>query len=186
MSVGAVLMLTPLKTVEPYVIRVDNNSGYTDIVKGGADQNTNNVDDSYWSVTYVLQRESYNFSTQDVREKFVELASYDNVNTEYRNFQLSSKGYLALLGDKKQIRVNIRNVSDVKKSDDGNIKTIQIRFDKNVLDDLGQPVADIPSTTWLATISFDYGRPPKVRQDEWLNPKGFGVKSYQLSQEIGY
>ncbi|WP_230479013.1 VirB8/TrbF family protein, partial [Kingella kingae] len=32
MAVGAVLGLTPLKTVQPIVIPVDNNTGATDIV----------------------------------------------------------------------------------------------------------------------------------------------------------
>lgn len=186
MSVGAVLLLTPLKTVVPFVIRVDNNSGYTDIVQAGADKYTDQTDDSYWSVLYVTQRESYNFSTQDMREKFVELSSYNNIFNEYKTFQLSKKGYMAVLGDKQQIRVNIRNVSKPQESTDKTTKTIQIRFDKSVLDDVGQPVASIPTTTWMATISFDYGRLPKNRLDEWINPKGYGVRSYELSQEIGY
>lgn len=186
MSVVAVVLLTPLKTVVPYVIRVDNNSGYTDIVRAGADQYTTESDDAYWAVNYVLQRESYNFSTQDLRSKYVEMSSYDAPYTEYKNFQLSKKGYLEQLGDKQQIRVVIRNVSKPQKSEDKKTTTIQIRFDKNVLDDVGQPVESIPSTTWLATFSFDYGKPPKIKQDEWLNPRGFGVRSYDLSQEVGY
>ncbi|ERT14886.1 virB8 family protein, partial [Photorhabdus temperata] len=186
MAVGAVFGLTPLKTVVPYVIRVDNNSGYTDIVRSGADQYTTSSDDSYWAVNYVLQRESYNFSTQDTRSKFIELASYNGTYTEYKNFQLSKKGYLELLGDKQQIRIKIRNVNQPQKSSDNKLTTIQIRFTKNLLDDVGVPVSSIPPTTWLATLSFDYGKPPKTKEDEWINPKGFAVRSYELSQEVGY
>lgn len=186
MSIGAVLGLTPFKTVEPYVIRVDNNSGYTDIVRSGADQNTDDTDDIYWSVNYVTQRESYNFSTQGLRSKFIELTSYSDTYTEYKNFQLSRKGYLELLGDKQQIHVEIRNVSPPLKNEISDLTTIQIRFTKTVTDNVGVPVDSIPSTTWLATLTFDYGRPPKTKAVEWLNPKGFGVRSYQLSQEVGY
>ncbi|WP_277973351.1 virB8 family protein [Pantoea agglomerans] len=186
MSVGAVLLLTPLKTVVPYVIRVDNNSGYTDIVRPGADQNIINSDDAYWAVTYIGNRESYDISNNDFRSKFVELTSYPDVFTEYKNFQLSKKGYLEKLADKQQIHVTIRNVSDPVKSDDGKSSTIQIRFNKTVTDNIGQPVSSIPTTTWLATISFDYSKPPKVKKDEWMSPRGFAVKSYQLSQEVGY
>ena len=32
LSIAAVVMLTPLKTVQPFVIRVDNNTGLTDTV----------------------------------------------------------------------------------------------------------------------------------------------------------
>ena len=186
MSIGAVLLLTPLKTVVPYVIRVDNSSGFTDIVRSGSDQSIVKTDDAYWSVAYILNRESYDFSNQDLRSRFVELTSYSDVFTEYKNFQLSKKGYLELLGDKQQIRVSIRNVSDPVKSADEKTTTIQIRFDKTVLDSVGQPVSSIPTTTWLATIAFDYNRPPKIKKDEWMNPRGFAVRSYQLNQEIGY
>ncbi|EET2714439.1 type IV secretion system protein [Escherichia coli] len=186
MSVTAVLLLTPLKTVVPYVIRVDNNSGYTDIVRTGADQSIAKTDDAYWSMTYILNRESYDFSNQDLRAKFVELTSYADVFTEYKNFQLSKKGYLEVLGDKQQIRVSIRNISQPVESIDGKTTTIQIRFDKNVLDSVGQPVGSIPPSTWLATIVFDYNKPPIIKKDEWMNPRGFAVRSYQLNQEVGY
>lgn len=186
MSVTAVLLLTPLKTVVPYVIRVDNNSGYTDIVRAGSDQSISKTDDAYWGMAYILNREGYDFSNQDLRSRFVELTSYPDVFTEYKNFQLSKKGYLEVLGDKQQIRVSVRNISDPVPSVDGKTTTIQIRFDKNVLDSVGQPVGNIPPTTWLATVVFDYNKPPKIKKDEWMNPRGFAVRSYQLNQEVGY
>lgn len=186
MSVGAVLLLTPLKVVVPYVIRVDSNSGYTDVVRYGADQDITNSDNAFWATSYIIQHEGYNFSTQDQRTKFVELTSYPDVYTEYKNFQLSKKGYMAILGDKQQMRVTIRNVSKPQESSDKKYTTMQVRFDKTVLDDVGQPVANIPTTTWVATVNFDYGRPPKTKADEWINPRGFGVKSYDKTQEVGY
>lgn len=186
MSVGAVLLLTPLKTVQPYVIRVDSNSGYTDIVRYGPDQDITHTDDAFWATAYVIQHESYNFSTQDERTKFVELTSYPAVYTEYKNFQLSKKGYLAQLADKQQMRVTIRNVSKSQLSEDKKTTTIQIRFDKTVVDDVGQPVTSIPKTTWLATVSFDYSRPPKNKAEEWISPRGFGVRAFDKTQEVGY
>jgi len=186
MSVGALILLTPLKTVVPYVIRVDNNSGYTDVVRWGADQDVTETDDAFWATTYVRQYESYNFSNQDERTKFIELTSYPDVYTEYKNFQLSKKGYLAQLADRQQMRVEIRNVSKPQLSEDKKTTTIQVRFDKRVLDDVGQPVRDIPKTTWVVSISYDYKRPPKTKQDEWMSPRGFGVKGYIKTQEVGY
>ncbi|MEX0446575.1 virB8 family protein [Xenorhabdus sp. SGI246] len=186
MSIGAVLGLTPLKTVEPYLLRVDNNSGYTDIVKYGGDNDANERDDSFWTTTYVRQRESYNFSTQDSRYHIVDLMSYPGTFTEYKNFQLSKKGYMEQLGDKRQIRVDINNIIFSQRDKDKHNGTVQIRFTKTILDDAGVPVQEIPATKWLATLSFDYGKPPKVQKDDWLNPRGFAVRSYELSQEVGY
>jgi type IV secretion system protein VirB8 len=185
-SVIAVACIAPLKKVVPFVIRVDNASGYTDIVQPGAAVTTEQRDDEYWATLYIIQHESYNFSNQDLRYQVVELMSYPDVFAEYKNFQLSKKGYLSVLGDSRQIRVEINNVPVINRGKDKKSGIMQIRFTKTVLDAKGQPVEDIPPTKWLATISYDYNRQPKNKGDEWMNPRGFGVKSYVQTQEVGY
>lgn len=102
MAVGAVLGLTPLKTVEAFLVRVDNNTGFTDVVPvmkdrtgGGDEQDTQ---DEFWLATYVRFRESYSFAGADVNYGMVRLLSYSGAFAEYRNFQLSSKGYTQVLG----------------------------------------------------------------------------------------
>lgn len=184
MSIGALLGITPLKTVEPYVIRVDNNSGYTDIVRPGENQDTQTVDDEFWLSTYVIARESYNFSTQDARYKTVELMSYDGTFTEYKNFQLSHKGYLEVLGDKGQIRTEINNIVFTSRDEEKHSGTAQVRLTRIPLDENGVPLPDVPATTWLAVVSYDYGKPPVTKKDEWINPRGFGVRAYSTSEEV--
>lgn len=57
MSIAAVMGLTPLKTVETYLVRVDNNSGYTDVVKPLSQiKSTEQIDDEYWLAAYVRFR----------------------------------------------------------------------------------------------------------------------------------
>jgi type IV secretion system protein VirB8 len=184
-SVIAVMLLTPLKTVEPYVVRVDNNSGYTDIVRPlGEEKDIQQAEDEFWVATYVRARESYNFATQDSRYALVELMSYSGTFNEYRNFQLSSKGYMEVLGDSRQIRTEINNIIPMKESRKG-IKTYQVRFTKIVLDRNGLPDGQILPSTWLTTVSFDYKKTPKTKKNLWLNPLGFSVHDYSPSQEVG-
>lgn len=184
MSVAAVLGLTPLKSVETYLVRVDNSSGFTDVVKPVSHvKSSEQIDDEYWLANYVRFRESYNFSNQDAQFAMVELMSYDSTFAEYRNFQLSSKGYLAVLGSNRQIHTEINNITFLDRE---NAKgTAQVRLTKTVLDRNGTPDPQMKPVVWLSTVSFDYKNPVKKRGDQWLNPRGFGVLSYSPTQEIG-
>ncbi|MBJ2293275.1 type IV secretion system protein [Pseudomonas sp. MF5691] len=184
MSVGAVLGLTPLKTVETYLVRVDNSSGFTDVVKPISQvKSSEQIDDEYWLATYVRFRESYNFSNNDAQFSMVELLSYGTTFAEYRNFQLSSKGYLAVLGNNRQIKTEINNITFLTRE---NAKgTAQVRLTKTVLDRNGMPDPEVKPAVWLSTISYDYKNPTKKRGDQWLNPRGFGALSYSPTQEVG-
>lgn len=184
MAIGAVLGLTPLKTVETYLVRVDNNSGFTDVIKPTSEvKSSEQIDDEYWLATYARFRESYNFSNNTASYAMVELMSYDETFSEYRNFQLSSKGYLAVLGTNRQIRTDINNIVFLeRKSGTG---TAQVRLTKTVLDRNGTPDPQLKPATWIVTVGFDYKNPTKKTGDQWLNARGFGVKSYSATQEVG-
>ncbi len=184
MAIAAVLGLTPLKTVEPFMLRVDNSSGFTDVVSTYVpDKDTTAIQNEFWLATYVRARESYNWASQDSNYEFVKQLSYDDTFTEYRNFQLSSKGYTEVLGKNRQIRTDINNIIPFKNGS-GDIQTYQVRFTKNILDKNGNPDPQSQSTRWLATIAFDFKNPPKTQAERWLNPLGFGVHSYSTTQEV--
>lgn len=184
MSIAAVLGLTPLKSVEPYLVRVDNNTGFTDLVRPVSEVKAQEqVDDEFWLVTYVRFRERYNFADSDAYFSVVELMSYGETFVEYKNFQLSSKGYTETLGNNRQMRVEINGVTFLTRKDGAG--TAQVRFTKRVLDRNGVPDPMIPPATWQATVSYDYKNPAKRKEQEWINPRSFGVKSYSSVQEVG-
>lgn len=184
MSIGAVLGLTPLKSVETYLVRVDNNSGFTDVVKPVSQaKSPEQIDDEYWLSTYVRFRESYSFSSNDAQYGMVEMMSYGETFAEYRNFQLSSKGYLEVLGTNRQIRTDINNINFLERKDRAG--TAQVRITKTVLDRNGTPDPQLAPVTWVATVTYDYNNPAKKAGDQWLNPRGFGVMDYTKTQEVG-
>lgn len=184
MSVGAVIGLTPLKTVETYLVRVDNNSGFTDVVQPVSKAKPpEQIDDEFWLASYVRFRESYNFSSNDANFGMVKLMSYDATFADYRNFQLSSKGYLSVLGLNRQIRTDVTNISFLDRKDGKG--TAQVRMTKTVLDRNGVPDPQLDPATWIATVTYDYKNPTKKAGDQWLNARGFGVKAYTMTQEVG-
>lgn len=184
MSIAAVLGLTPLKTVETYLVRVDNNSGYTDVVKPLSQvKSTEQIDDEYWLATYVRFRESYSFASNSAQYHMVELMSYGDTFADYKNFQLSSKGYLAVLGDKRQIGVEINNINFLERKDGHG--TAQVRITKTVLDNHGVPDPQLKPAVWIDTVTYDYKNPTQNAGDQWLNSRAFGVKSFTPTQEVG-
>ncbi|WJT10878.1 VirB8/TrbF family protein [Vibrio harveyi] len=89
--------LAPLKTVEPYVIRVDNNTGVVDVVsslnetdgeiKAGAQESL----DKYWLGQYLRHRESYQWETRSYDRQMVVLCLVLLFNKIMRLIQIRAK-----------------------------------------------------------------------------------------------
>lgn len=185
LALVALAGLTPLKSIEYVTMRVDPNSGYIAVEKAGGDGKTaEQIDDEFWLTAYVMYRESYNAANSDAAFNWVKLTSYTDTFAEYRNFQLSSKGYTAVLGDKQQFRTAVNNILFLKR-EDGKGGTAQVRFTKTLMDSKGVPDPVIKPVVWTTTMSWDYNNAPVNREQRWLNPRGFGVGSYVPALEVG-
>lgn len=178
-GVIAVAGLTPLKRSEPFVLRVDNNTGAVDIVQPISDSQSTTygeVVDKYWLAQYIIERESYDW--QLIQNSFdrVKLMSAPNVFAEYNAYITSAKSPVNTFKEDKKVRVEVLSVSFIN-----NIG--QVRFSKTVLDANGQPDTVYPVTNWLATISFDYKKEIKLEKDRRSNPLGFETTSYRVDSE---
>lgn len=182
MSVGAVLGLTPLKETKPYLVRVDNNTGVTDVVsvlKTSTDT-YGTVLDKYWLSRYVIARESYDWETIDGTAKETKLMSDENVAGEYvahMNLPLSP---LNVLKDNKKIIVKINAVSFI----DSSVSNIgQVRFTTIKLPVNGQETGTPDVAHYIATIAYKYVNQPTKEADRLLNPLGFKSTSYKADPE---
>lgn len=192
MSTLAVMLLTPLKTVEPYVIRVDKNSGYMDIIKPleNRAESADIVQDKHFIAAYVMARESYNWASQSANYAFVQLTSSSDVFNEYRNFQLSNKGYVAKLGQSQQVEVDIDSIvllplsKEPKLNSDKQIKTYQVRFTQTLLSAEGKVMPASKPIDWIVTLAIDHNNPPISEGEQWLNPLGYGVKAYNTTMAV--
>lgn len=178
-SVIAVSFLTPLKTVEPFAIRVDNNTGYTDIVKPlkNVEETTYGEElDKYWLARYVVERESYDWQLAQTSYDTVKLMSTPNLFSEYHNYITSPVSPVNLFAQNKKIKVQILSVSFIR-------SVGQIRFSKSIVDQNGEVDLNIPTTYWLATASYDYKHKIDTEQDRRINPLGFQVTGYRIDSE---
>ena len=86
-GIGLVCLL-PLKTIEPFVIRVDNNTGLVDVVStlashGEVKQQAQELMDKYWLGQYLRHRESYQWETRSYDRTLVGLMSAELIQQEY-------------------------------------------------------------------------------------------------------
>lgn len=191
LALVAVAGLTPLKTVEPYVIRVDQSSGYVDVVRPYVAGDAPDVaEEKHYIALYVMARESYHWNAQRANYALVRLFSSPEVFAEYKNFQLSSKGYVSSLGQNGQVRTAVEAIiplpvsAEPKLKSEKNVKSWQVRFTQTRLNADGQPPENTKPVHWVATVTFNYGKPSVSEGEQWLNPKGFQVLDYNKTEDL--
>ena len=188
---GGLLCLLPLKTIEPFVIRVDNNSGLVDVVStltshGNVKLKAQEALDKYWLGQYVQHRESYQWQTRSYDRKLIALLSADNVQQDYgaeTDPKANPQAPLNIYGQTAQVHTRIYAISFIAHDNvTGESQTTAlVRYSKQV-----KRVGEVhPVTHWVATITFVYRNAPMQLEDRRLNPLGFQVVSYRNDQATG-
>ncbi|WP_363351684.1 virB8 family protein [Methylocystis echinoides] len=176
-SIGAVAALTPLKTVEPFVIRVDNATGIVDVVSAVKDepQTYDEAIARYFLAQYVRVREGYSFveapsnfrtvsllSTQTEQERFAHL--YRGSNPESPQAAYGRSGLaeirikaISLLGP---TLASVRYLREVRHGDETKL------------------------SHWIATVTFSFEKKATISSsDRLINPLGFLVSEYRSDPE---
>ena len=179
-AVFAVAMLTPLKTVEPFLVRVDNNTGMVDIVTVMKEQKTNYEEaiNKNFIRQYIIAREGWLYQTHKEDYEKVGIFSTPEEQQVYAlqmNPRDNPASPLNLYGENSQVKVKIKNISFI------NANTALVRFTKTVV----QSGNNAPPSHWIATIPFIYYPAPMQEKDRWINPLGFQVeKGYRTDAEL--
>jgi type IV secretion system protein VirB8 len=183
MACGALLLLMPLKRVEPFVIRVDNTTGILDVVPvyaGKAD--LPDTVTRYLLTHYITVCERFTFATAE--SDYEECGAF---HTSARNQAWyaawspnNPSSPLNLYRDGSSIRSEVDAVSFFKRGT-GVTDLAQVRYIKARHGVGGE---ELGVTHWIANIQYAYAEPstdPKVRR--W-NPLGFKVVEFKVEPEI--
>lgn len=174
----ALLLLTPLKTVVPYTLLVDRNTGFVqaleplDPAKVAADTALTQS----FLVQYVIARESFDIDTLQADYRKVGLWSAEQARSGYiAGMQISSpQSPLALYPRTTVVETRVKSVSPVGRN------VAMVRFD-TVRRDAGGQVE--PARAWVAVIRFRYSGEPLRLEDRLVNPLGFQVLRYRRDAE---
>lgn len=172
-SVLAVAMLSPLKTVEPYVIRVDNATGIVDVVTALKDGKTtyDEAMSKYFTQWYVRYREGFSMELAEDYYKSVGIMSTGLEQQKY--FELFNPknplSPLNIYGPSAKSIITIKSTSFLKPN------VAMVRYTKAIQRGLSAPEL----THWAATITFKYSGAPMAEKDRAINPLGFQVDEYR-------
>lgn len=179
-SIIAVCLLTPLKTVEPYVIRVDNVTGMVDIIStlNEKEISSNEALDKYFVSKYIKAREGYYYDMLNQDYILVQLLSSNEVSQAYRKIYEGDNARDLKLGNSTQIEVSI--ISIVLNESNG-VKTATARI--NLTNKNKNSMAQNTSTQ-VITLSYEYQVAQVDEENRLLNPLGFKVTNYRVDEEI--
>lgn len=176
LSIAAVAALTPLKTVEPFVIRVDNATGIVDVVSPLAATAGTYEEEvtKYFAARYVRARESYVWSEAEENFRTVSLLSNAAEQTRFASYYRGSnpESPQNVFGRSATSRITIRSISLI------NANVVSVRYMRAIT--RGE---DVRTTYWVATITFAYANAPMSATDRLVNPLGFVVSEYRADPE---
>ena len=180
---GALLLLMPLKHVEPFVVRVDNSTGIVDVVPvyhGGS--SVQEAVTRYLLTHYVTVCERFNFATAE--SDYEECGAF---HTAQRNAtwyamwnQNNPASPLNLYKDGSSVRVQVKSLSFFKRGT-GIADLAQVRYLKAKR---AQGGTDEQVTNWIVTIQYAYADPPSDPKVRRWNPLGFKIVDFRPEPEV--
>ena len=183
LALGALIGITPLKRVDPFVVRVDNATGVVDVVPTyRGDGTVPELVTRHLLTTYITARERYalavaesdydtvgSFQSAPLNQQWVTL--WDKANPE---------SPLNAYRDGTTARVQVQAITFLKRAS-GTDDLAQIRFIRAVRPG-GNGQEQL--THYIATIQYGYGSPSRDDHTRALNPLGFRVLEYRREAEL--
>ena len=181
-AVGAVATLTPLKTVEPFVVRVDNATGVVDVVPRyegalpAADAVTRHL-----LTVYVTARERYVAAMAEADYRQVGAYHSAPMNQAWAQAwdRNNPESPLNRYRDGRTARVQVTAVSFIERAN-GVRDLAQVRFLR--AERYGGGAEQVMH--YIATVQYAYGPPSNDARLRTLNPLGFKVLDYRRESEV--
>ncbi|AIL65068.1 Type IV secretion system protein virB8 [Rickettsiales bacterium Ac37b] len=176
-SVFTVGTISASKSLEPFVVEIEDKSGITNVVNpfSRKDLTVDNALNTYFLITYMRARETYASSNYEYNYRtIVRLYSTPGVyNSFTRSFQNNPKNPITTYGTNNSTSLKVRSIQFLNPG-----KTAQVRF--TVVENEGSK----NSFYKIATIDFEFSQMEMSIEDRFINPLGFQVTNYVVSDEL--
>lgn len=175
-SLGALALLVPLKTYEPYMVVVDRATGFVEVKRPMAEGplTQDEAVTTFNVVRYVKARETYdpralkdNFdlaqllATGDAARELTEIYSPANPQNPVK-----------IYGSNTEVTVSVKSVTFP------NNRTALVRFSTDE-----KSATSITTRNWVSLVRFRYTSAPMRNEYRFDNPLGFQVLEYRRDQE---
>lgn len=169
----ALITLAPLKTVVPYTLLVDRNTGYVQALEGTHPQAVKADSALRQSLLaqYVIAREGFDIGTITDQFRKVSLWSTGEARGDYLALMPASnpQSPLNLYGRKAVVSAQVASVSAL--GEDQALVRFSTQRD------------GAPRAYWVAVIHYRFSGEPQALADRLTNPLGFQVTTYHCDQE---
>ena len=183
-SVYTVLQLSPLKSVEPFVIQIDERTGATEVVTSSTITELSDKEavDNFYLWRYVRARESIGKTSIYHNDEVVRVLSDPKIYREYRdeiNPQKNPQGYYALLAAEGRREVQFTSLVRQRNNDPKEPrKVVELSFEVTEVGKNGTPI----TFNKIARIEYGYADGMELSKDDrLLNPLGFQVQNYNVT-----
>lgn len=177
-AVAAVIALTPLKTVEPYVVRVDRTTGAVEVLRGLSTTGPQSYDEAVtksFLATYVRAREGWLPQAAEASFRQVSIMSTPEEQQRWAMaFRPTNPASPQVAwGPTADAQVAVRAISFVAPG------VANVRFHRVV-----RRGTQAEESDWIATVAYAYTKAPMSEGDRLRNPLGFQVSSYRADPEV--
>jgi type IV secretion system protein VirB8 len=178
----ALVVMMPLKRVEPYVVRVDSSTGVVDVVPAFDSRSTPpEVVTRYFLSHYLTVCERFNVATAE--SDYEECGAFHSAQRNqlwYAQWAATNPASpLNVHKDGSTVRVQVKSVSFFTRANGLN-DLAEVRYSKVRRQGAG---AEDTFSDWVATIQYAYVEPSKDPRMRRWNPLGFKVVDFRSEAE---
>jgi type IV secretion system protein VirB8 len=180
----AIVVMMPLKRVEPYVIRVDSTTGIVDVVPEYDERaEPSEVVTRYLLTHYVSVCQRFNFATAE--NDYSECGAFHSAQRNQLWFaqwkRSNPDSPLNLYKDGTTVQATVSSVTFLKQPD-REPGLAQVRYLRRI-----QPSGSAAEQVshWIASIRYQYQQPSRDARQRTLNPLGFRIVELRAEQEAG-
>jgi type IV secretion system protein VirB8 len=177
-TVVAIALLAPLKTVDPFVIQVDQKSGITQTVDplSVKELTANEAVNDFFIVQYIRSRETY--SVMDLARNYNIVRVMSEADKVYADFVRQAdpnnpRSNAARLGSSGVRIVKFKSITYLSPQLVQARLLIEERQDTSVV-----------QYHKIALVAFQYIKLSLTNEERYINPLGFRVTDYRLDEDI--
>lgn len=186
-AVFTVMWLTPYKSVEPFVIQIDEKSGIVERVDPvtRTEFTSNEAIDRFFVAQYIRARETYIPQVFKYNYNIIRVMSDRFTFNQYQRAvsEANPESAAAILRAEGQRMVKFKNISFIDRDPDKMLveKVAQARV---LLTDISRRFPAPIEYHSIVTITFQYSNLNLNEEERFINPIGFLVTNYTLEREV--
>lgn len=169
--------LNASRSIEPYVIEIEEKSGIPVLIEQKTKESFTEDEmlKKYFIVQFIQSLEGYDPYTYRIDYNRVRLFSTGSVfGSAYRRIsETSENSPVRIMGSRGRIRVGIKSIQFLESS------YVQVRFRTTPEGSKG----DIVAKDWVSYLRFRFANLEMTTQDRFINPLGFQVTFYRVTEE---